>query len=293
MTSRTPSVGDHAIASPDLVGSDRDAALASVLGAALEPLLAIRPVAGSDAGLRTVREAIEARLCALGFTVAHHVATGGPPIVVATRRGAGPHWIGLSGHYDIEQGGDGWTTDPFAPLVRAGRLYGRGTADNLGPLLLRLVALAGVAPWSTPSLVWVIQGEEEIGSPAAHAIYPMLRLPPVALWLEETGYFELDGRQRVLLRRPSSLTRSWIETVLELGAAAGRGIDVHDRYLNKAFGANRCPFLTHLADGATYLAIGPNDPWSRIHEADESLPLHNMALSADQFVALLRAAVAT
>lgn len=293
MTPRAPSLGDRAASSPGLVGSDRDAALASVLGAELEQLLASRPVAGSDAGLGAVREVIEARLCALGFTVAHQVAAGGPPIVVAMRRGAGPHWIGLSGHYDIEQGGEGWTTDPFAPVVRAGRLYGRGTADNLGPLLLRLEALAGVAPSSTPSLVWVIQGEEEIGSPAAHAIYPGLRLPPVALWLEETGYFELDGRQRVLLRRPSPLTGRWIEAVLELGAAAGRGIDVHDRYLNKAFGAHRCPFLTHLAGDATYLAIGPNDPWSRIHEADESLPLHNLALSADQFLALLRAAVAT
>lgn len=174
--------------------TDRDAALASVLGAELEPLLASRPVAGNDAGLGTVREAIEARLRALGFTVAHHVAAGGSPIVVAMRRGAGPHWIGLSGHYDVEQGGEGWTTGPFAPVVRAGRLYGRGTADNLGPLLLRLVALAGFAPSSTPSLVWVIQGEEEIGSPAAHAIYPALRLPPVALWQGEVARTFLGSR---------------------------------------------------------------------------------------------------
>ncbi|HEX4417720.1 MAG TPA: M20/M25/M40 family metallo-hydrolase [Kofleriaceae bacterium] len=206
------------------------------------------------------------------------------------RRGAGPHWIGLAGHYDVEHGGDGWTNDPFVPAVRAGRLYGRGTADNLGPLLLRLLALVSVEPSATPSLVWVLQGEEEVGSPAAHAIYPVLRLPPVALWLEETGYFELDGRQRVLLRRPSPLTRCWVDAALEL--AAGRGIDVHDRDLNKAFGASRCPFLKHLTGSATYLAIGPNDPRSRIHQADESLPLHNLALSADQFLASLQAAVA-
>lgn len=302
MTSRAPSVSAHAAASPDLLGaeraaaspalvaSDRDVELASLLGAALEPLLAHRPVAGNDAGLGTVREAIEARLRALDFTVAHHVSASRPPIVVAMRHGVGPHWIGLAGHYDVEHGGEGWTTDPFVPVIRAGRVYGRGTADNLGPLLLRLIALAEVAPSDTPSLVWVLQGEEEIGSAAAHAIYPALRLPPVVLWLEETGYFELDGRQRVLLRRPAPLTRGWVEAALELGAK--RGLDVHDRYLNKAFGQSRCPFLTHLAGSATYLAIGPNDPSSRIHQADESLPLHNLALSADQFLASLRAAVA-
>lgn len=270
----------------------RDAALASALGAELAPLLADPPVAGNAAGLRSAREAIEARLSALGFIVEHHSAVEGPPIVVATRRGAGPHWIGLSGHYDVEQGGPGWSTDPFVPACRDGRLYGRGTADNLGPLLLRLAALDGVAASHTPSLVWVLQGEEEIGSPAAHVIFPELRLPPVTLWLEETGYFELDGRQRLLVRRPSPLTKAWVAAAVDLATAAGRGVDMHDRYLNKAFGAHRCPFLTHLAGDATYLAIGPNDPHSRIHEADESLPLHNLALSTGQLLAVFRAAVA-
>jgi acetylornithine deacetylase/succinyl-diaminopimelate desuccinylase-like protein len=266
----------------------RDVALASAVTAELAPLLASAPVTGSRAGLQAACAAIEGRLRALGFTIAHHPAADGPPVVVATRPGTGPHWIGLSGHYDVELGGAGWTADPFIPVCREGRLYGRGTADNLGPLLLRLTALAGAS--RVPSLVWVLQGEEEIGSPAAHAIYPELRLPPVSLWLEETGYFELDGRQRVLLRRPSSVTTSWVGAALELATGAGRGVDVHDRYLNKAFGAHRCPFLTHLVGDATYLAIGPNDPRSSIHGADESVPLHNLALSVDQFIAVLRAA---
>lgn len=154
--------------------------------------------------------------------------------------------------------------------------------------MLRLTALAGAA--QLPSLVWVLQGEEEIGSPAAHAIYPELRLPPVSLWLEETGYFELDGRQRVLVRRPSPVTTAWVDAALELATAMQRGVELHDRYLNKAFGTHRCPFLTHLVGDATYLAICPNDPRSRIHEADESLPLHNLALSVDQLLAVLRAA---
>ena len=274
---------------PDVrVTRARDAALASALAAELAPVLANPPVAGSQEGLKAAREIIEDRLRALGFNIMHHVAAGGPPIVVATRSGTGPHWIGLSGHYDVELGGTGWASDPFVPVCREDRLYGRGTADNLGPLLLRLMALAVAS--RVPSLVWVLQGEEEIGSPAAHAIYPELRLPPVSLWLEETGYFELDGRQRVLLRRPSPVTRSWVDAALGLAIGAQRGIDLHDRYLNKAFGTHRCPFLTHLVGDATYLAIGPNDPRSRIHGADESLPLHNLALSADQFVAVLRAA---
>lgn len=121
--------------------------------------------------------------------------------------------------------------------------------------MLRLTALAGAA--QLPSLVWVLQGEEEIGSPAAHAIYPELRLPPVSLWLEETGYFELDGRQRVLVRRPSPVTTAWVDAALELATAMQRGVELHDRYLNKAFGTHRCPFLTHLVGDATTSRSAP------------------------------------
>ena len=265
----------------------RDTALARTLMTDLAPFLARPPVTTNLSGLAFAAEAIERRLCALGFMVERYTSNG-PPVIVALRHGSGPYWIGLSGHYDVELADAGWMTDPFVPVCREGRLYGRGTADNLGPLLLRISALEQTSP--LPSLVWVLQGEEEVGSPAAHAIYPELRLPPVSLWLEETGYFELDGRQRVLLRRPSPVTQGWVDAAIALATTAGRGVDVHDRYMNKAFGSHRCPFLGHLVGDATYLAIGPNDPRSRIHEVDESLPIHNLALSVEQFLVVLRAA---
>ena len=60
-------------------------------------------------------------------------------------------------------------------------------ADNIGPFIQRLLIIE-----HTPvdlGLVFVVQGEEEIGSPFADIMYPMLELPEVALWIEETGYF--------------------------------------------------------------------------------------------------------
>ena len=273
--------------------ASRDEGLARQLVTSLTALLVDPPVASSPRGLRLARETVERHLSALGFSISRYEVDDHPPVVVAIRAGATERWIGLSGHYDVEVGGSGWRSDPFIPVLREGRLFARGVADNLGPLFLRLLALEG-ATFSLPSLVWLLQGEEEIGSPAAHRIYPRLvlekALPPVALWLEETGYFELDGRQRVLLRHPSPVTHPWLEAAFCCARARGRTVELHDRYLNKAFGVHRCPFLTHVVGEATYLAMGPNDPLSRIHKADESLPMGTLGVSVDQFLSLLASA---
>ncbi len=44
-------------------------------------------------------------------------------------------------HLDTVPPGDGWNTDPFEPVVRDGRLYGRGSSDNKGALAASLLAL--------------------------------------------------------------------------------------------------------------------------------------------------------
>jgi hypothetical protein len=80
-----------------------------------------------------------------------------------------------------------------------------------------------------------------------------------------------------------------MDTVTSLARAEGRDVRVFDRYLNKAFGEARCPCLTHLVKDAPYLAIGPNDTRTRIHAANESLPLGTIRLSRNQFVATLHA----
>ncbi|MBS7610049.1 M20 family metallopeptidase, partial [Candidatus Bathyarchaeota archaeon] len=54
----------------------------------------------------------------------------------------------LNGHLDVVPPGEGWRTDPFEPIFRDGRLYGRGAADMKGGLAsiigaLRALSMAG------------------------------------------------------------------------------------------------------------------------------------------------------
>jgi hypothetical protein len=172
-----------------------------------------------------------------------------------------------------------------------------GIADNLGPLLARILAF-NASDAECCGVIWTVHGEEEIGSPWAHKLYPTLRaeVPEVLrveLWIEETGYFCRDGSQRVLLlheEKNQGLIRSLMQELEPLAKADLREVAVEHRALNKAFGLDKCPCLTHLLDGkAPYIAIGINDSYSNIHTVDESVPNAVLALADAQFQIFLTA----
>jgi acetylornithine deacetylase/succinyl-diaminopimelate desuccinylase-like protein len=73
----------------------------------------------------------------------------------------------IYGHHDVQPVGkiDRWTTPPFEPVERDGRLYGRGTSDDKGGVLAHVAAAASYRGKPPCNLKFFIEGEEEIGSP--------------------------------------------------------------------------------------------------------------------------------
>lgn len=55
--------------------------------------------------------------------------------------GDGDEIFGLFGHVDVVPAGPGWQTDPFDPVIRDGKIYGRGTSDDKGPSIAAYYAL--------------------------------------------------------------------------------------------------------------------------------------------------------
>lgn len=240
------------------------------------------------------------RLTALGFAVEALGRDLGRPLVVARReaRGLGGHVV-LYGHYDVTPFGreQKWTYPPRELTVADGRLFARGVADNKGPLACRLAALADLD--ATPALTWLIQGEEETGSPVAHALLPtvMQDLHP-ALWLDETGYHDHeDGTLRLLGRTigggdgslpPDAALDELLRALRGLASRWGVAARHERRGLNKNVVEGGCPFNHTLPEGARYLAVGINDSGARIHGLNESIPGWTFPLHAAELDVIFR-----
>ena len=58
--------------------------------------------------------------------------------------------VGILSHIDVVPPGNGWTKNPFVPEIVNGKMYGRGTIDDKGPLVASLYAMKAVKESGLP-----------------------------------------------------------------------------------------------------------------------------------------------
>ncbi|MBN1557468.1 MAG: M20/M25/M40 family metallo-hydrolase [Lentisphaerae bacterium] len=125
---------------------------------------------------------------------AHVLETPGKPAVFAQRPGrCREPTVLFYGHYDVQPPDplDRWTTPPFEPDLRGGRVYARGAQDNKGQLFAALKAvetLARADALDIPVKI-LLEGEEECGSAGLTAVLPAWRerLAADVLLVTDTG----------------------------------------------------------------------------------------------------------
>jgi acetylornithine deacetylase/succinyl-diaminopimelate desuccinylase-like protein len=122
------------------------------------------------ADCRKAAEWLAAELRRIGAQRVEVSETGGHPIVVGERiEDPNLPTIVIYGHYDVQPGDplDLWKTSPFEPIVRDGRMLGRGSADDKGQILIHLAALEALLSTRGKlpvNVKYLFEGEEESSS---------------------------------------------------------------------------------------------------------------------------------
>ncbi len=110
------------------------------------------------------------KLTGMGLKTEKHPTPGHPVVVARNEHQEGRPTVMIYGHYDVQPADplDLWKTPPFEPHIDGGVIYARGSTDNKGQILAHIIGVqeALAADGDLPvNLIFVIEGEEEIGSP--------------------------------------------------------------------------------------------------------------------------------
>ena len=141
---------------------------------ALAQALIARPsVTPEDAGCL---ELLAERLHPLGFTI-ERIDAGGVSNLWA-RRGTEAPLLCFAGHTDVVPTGpvERWQSPPFEPVLREGRLYGRGAADmksSLAAFVTAIEAFVAARPDHRGSISLLLTSDEE--GPAVHGTVEVVR----------------------------------------------------------------------------------------------------------------------
>lgn len=94
-----------------------------------------------------------------------------------------PHQLDILAHLDVVPAGEGWTvTEPFKPVLKDGKLYGRGTADDKGPAVAALYAMRAVKELGIPlkkNVRLILGTDEECGSSDIRHYYSIEKEAPM------------------------------------------------------------------------------------------------------------------
>ena len=113
---------------------------------------------------------VAAQLRAAGMESVEILPTDGHPMVYAEwLKAPGKPTVLFYGHYDVQPAEplDLWTSPAFEPTVRAGKIFGRGTADDKGQVHIHLKAIESLMKTHGHlpiNIKVMIEGEEEVGS---------------------------------------------------------------------------------------------------------------------------------
>ncbi len=110
------------------------------------------------------------KLRTMGLATELHETPKHPIVLARNEHIAGRRTVLIYGHYDVQPVDPLalWSSDPFQPVIRDGKIWARGATDNKGQMMAHVLGVEktlrekGTLP---VNLIFLFEGEEEIGSP--------------------------------------------------------------------------------------------------------------------------------
>ena len=116
-------------------------------------------------------EAVKNSLLASGADKVNIMPTNGHPVVYGEKIiDTHKPTVLVYGHYDVQpvEPLELWHSGPFEPVIKDGKVYARGSADDKGQFFMHVKALEMMIQTNTltNNIKFCIEGEEEVGSPS-------------------------------------------------------------------------------------------------------------------------------
>jgi acetylornithine deacetylase/succinyl-diaminopimelate desuccinylase-like protein len=141
----------------------------------VKELVAQPSISARNMGLKECAELVRTKMAELGLDARLLPVEGGPDAVFGElKTSSSAKTLVIYNHYDVQpvEPLEEWKSEPFKPEERDGKLYGRGAGDDKGELAARLSAIKAIVDSGgtiKPNIKWLVEGEEEVGSPHLHS----------------------------------------------------------------------------------------------------------------------------
>lgn len=127
-------------------------------------------ISAQNNGIKEVAAILVDMLQGMGMEATTIPTKNHPMVLGRMEKQPGKPTVLLYGHYDVQppEPYELWDSPPFEPTIRNGRIYARGIGDNKGQHFAQLMALEShlkVTGELPCNVIFLLEGEEEIGSP--------------------------------------------------------------------------------------------------------------------------------
>lgn len=186
---------------------ERVTSMADEIVAFAQALVAIPTVNPPGENYRECAELIGARLAKFDYEIGYIAARELPEhseryprinVIGELRNAPSRPRLHFNGHFDVVPAGGGWTVDPFAGIVRDGKLFGRGSTDQKAGIAASIFAVEAIRRAGVRLAGAIEQSgtvDEESGGFAGMA------------YLAEHGYVTRDRTDFVIITEPLNVDR--------------------------------------------------------------------------------------